>query len=56
MEIVGEKWKTYEYFIPNVLVSAMATKLSLNTLQPALITLKPPSGKGGGRNGEGGCP
>jgi len=46
MEIVGEKWKTYEYFIPNVLVSAMATKLSLNTLQPALITLRsPPVGK-----------
>ncbi len=43
MEIVGEKWKTYEYFIPNVLVSAMATKLSLNILQPALITLGPPS-------------
>jgi 5-methyltetrahydrofolate--homocysteine methyltransferase len=43
MEIVGEKWKTYEYFIPNVLVSAMATKLSLNTLKPALITLMPPS-------------
>jgi 5-methyltetrahydrofolate--homocysteine methyltransferase len=43
MEIVGEKWKTYEYFIPNVLVSAMATKLSLNTLQPALITLRSPS-------------
>lgn len=43
MEIVGEKWKTYEYFIPNVLVSAMATKLSLNTLQPALKTLRSPS-------------
>lgn len=43
MEIVGKKWKTYEYFIPNVLVSAMATKLSINTLQPALITLRPPS-------------
>jgi 5-methyltetrahydrofolate--homocysteine methyltransferase len=43
MEIVGEKWKTYEYFIPNVLVSAMATKLSLNTLQPALMTLGPRS-------------
>jgi len=43
MEIVGEKWKTYEYFIPNVLVSAMATKFSLNTLKPALITLKSPS-------------
>jgi len=43
MEIVGERWKTYEYFIPNVLVSAMATKLSLNTLQPALITLRSPS-------------
>jgi 5-methyltetrahydrofolate--homocysteine methyltransferase len=41
MEIVGERWKTYEYFIPNVLVSAMATKLSLNTLRPALMTLRP---------------
>ena len=40
MEIVGEKWKTYEYFLPNVLVSAMATKFSLNTLQPALIALR----------------
>ena len=43
MAIVGEKWKTYEYFIPNVLVSAMATKLSLNILKPALILLRPPS-------------
>ncbi len=41
MEIVSERWKTYEYFIPNVLVSAMATKLSLNTLQPALMMLRP---------------
>jgi 5-methyltetrahydrofolate--homocysteine methyltransferase len=32
LEIVGQKWKTYEYFIPNVLVSAMATKLCLNVL------------------------
>jgi 5-methyltetrahydrofolate--homocysteine methyltransferase len=39
MEIVGERWKTYEYFIPNVLVSAMATKLSLNALRPTLMTL-----------------
>jgi len=38
MEIVGEKWKTYEYFIPNVLVSAMAIKLCLSTLHPALKT------------------
>jgi 5-methyltetrahydrofolate--homocysteine methyltransferase len=43
MEIVGERWKTYEYFIPNVLVSAMATKLSLNILHPALMTLRPRS-------------
>ncbi|MBN2438172.1 MAG: cobalamin-dependent protein [Deltaproteobacteria bacterium] len=41
IEAVGEKWKTYEYFIPNVLVSAIATKLSLNILQPALIALRP---------------
>ena len=40
MEIVGEKWKTYEYFIPNVLVSAMATKLCLNTLHSSLKTLE----------------
>lgn len=33
LDVVGEKWKTYEYFIPNVLVSAMATKLSLQRLQ-----------------------
>ena len=32
LEVVGQKWKTYEYFIPNVLVSAMATKLCLNAL------------------------
>lgn len=38
MAIVGEKWKTYEYFIPNVLVSAMATKLCLNTLHSSLKT------------------
>ncbi len=40
MEIVGERWKTYEYFLPNVLVSAMATKLSLGTLQPALMRVR----------------
>ncbi|MBF0529745.1 MAG: B12-binding domain-containing protein [Deltaproteobacteria bacterium] len=36
LAIVGQKWRTYEYFIPNVLVSAMATKLCLNALQPVL--------------------
>lgn len=36
LEIVGSKWKAYEYFIPNVLVSAMTTKLCLDALQPAL--------------------
>jgi 5-methyltetrahydrofolate--homocysteine methyltransferase len=36
LEIVGQKWKAYEYFIPNVLVSAMATKLCFDTLQPVL--------------------
>ncbi|MHB8769959.1 MAG: cobalamin B12-binding domain-containing protein [Syntrophales bacterium] len=40
LEIVGERWKTYEYFLPNVLVSAMATKLSLSALQPALMLLR----------------
>lgn len=38
IEVVGEKWKTYEYFIPNVLVSAMATKLSLNAIHASLKT------------------
>ena len=36
MKEVGKKWKVYEYFIPNVLVSAMAIKLCLNTLNPLL--------------------
>jgi 5-methyltetrahydrofolate--homocysteine methyltransferase len=36
LEIVGQKWKSYEYFIPNVLVSAMATKLGLDILQSVL--------------------
>ena len=36
LETVGQKWKAYEYFIPNVLVSALATKLCLETLQPVL--------------------
>jgi 5-methyltetrahydrofolate--homocysteine methyltransferase len=36
LEIVGQKWKTYEYFIPNVLVSAMATKLCLNALHSSV--------------------
>jgi 5-methyltetrahydrofolate--homocysteine methyltransferase len=36
MKEVGKKWKTYEYFIPNVLVSAMAIKLCLKTLDPLL--------------------
>lgn len=37
LEIVGQKWRAYEYFIPNVLVSAMATKFCLDLLQP-LVT------------------
>lgn len=37
LETVGRKWKSYEIFIPNVLVSAMATKLCLDTLHPALL-------------------
>ena len=36
MKEVGDKWKVYEYFIPNVLVSAMAIKLCLSTLKPLL--------------------
>ena len=36
LETVGRKWKSYEIFIPNVLVSAMATKLCLETLHPVL--------------------
>jgi len=43
LAVVGQKWKTYEYFIPNVLVSAMATKLSLGTLQSALKASPPPT-------------
>ena len=38
LDTVGRKWKTYEYFIPNVLVSAMATKLCIEALHPALIS------------------
>ena len=38
LETVGQKWKTYEYFIPNVLVSAMATKLCLNVLHSSINT------------------
>ena len=41
MEIVGDKWKTFEYFIPNVLISAIATKLSLGILQPVLNAEQP---------------
>ena len=41
MEIVGDKWKTFEYFIPNVLISAIATKLSLGILQPSLKVAQP---------------
>jgi len=36
MQEVGKKWKVYEYFIPNVLVSAMSIKLCLNALHPLL--------------------
>ena len=38
IDVVGEKWKTYEYFIPNILVSAMAAKLCLNILHHSLKT------------------
>jgi len=41
MEIVGAKWNTFEYFIPNVLISAIATKLSLGILQPSLKVAQP---------------
>ena len=43
LAIVGERWKTYEYFIPNVLVSAMATKLALGTLQSVLKASRVPA-------------
>jgi 5-methyltetrahydrofolate--homocysteine methyltransferase len=56
MEIVGEKWKTYEYFIPNVLVSAMAIKLCLSTPSYPEDHRKPAHGKGRGRNRERRCP
>lgn len=36
MKVVGEKWKTYEYFIPDVLVSAIATKQCLNIMHNSL--------------------
>ncbi|MDY0042086.1 MAG: cobalamin-dependent protein [Desulforhabdus sp.] len=46
LDVVGEKWKSYEYFIPNILVSAMATKVCFNVLRPAFGTsLKQPVGK-----------
>lgn len=46
LAVVGQKWKTYEYFIPNVLVSAMATKLCLDALHPLLKSSgKRPLGK-----------
>jgi len=38
LKVVGQKWKAYEYFIPNVLVSAMATKLCLNVLHSSTNT------------------
>jgi len=38
LDTVGQKWKTYEYFIPNVLVSAMAAKLCLNILHSSTHT------------------
>jgi 5-methyltetrahydrofolate--homocysteine methyltransferase len=43
IDVVGEKWRAYEYFIPNVLVSAMAVKLSLSSLKPALMMAMPRS-------------
>lgn len=43
LQVVGDKWKTYEYFIPNVLVSAMATKLSLQRLHEVLRSSSTPS-------------
>lgn len=46
LDTVGRKWKTYEYFIPNVLVSAMAIKLCLEVLHPALkVSASRPMGK-----------
>lgn len=46
MEVVGEKWKTYEYFIPNILVSAITIKLCLNVLHSSLKgSMNPPIGK-----------
>ncbi|RJQ56402.1 MAG: cobalamin-binding protein [Desulfobacteraceae bacterium] len=46
LDTVGQKWKTYEYFIPNVLVSAIATKVCLSALNSALKTsVRKPIGK-----------
>lgn len=42
MGTVEEKWKVYEYFIPNVLVSALAIQFAMNVLRPILSA----SGKG----------
>jgi 5-methyltetrahydrofolate--homocysteine methyltransferase len=36
MGTVEEKWKVYEYFIPNVLVSALAIQFAMNVLRPIL--------------------
>ncbi len=40
MEVVGKKWKTYEFFIPNVLVSAMATKVCLAILHTSMRSFR----------------
>lgn len=36
MEIVGDKWKNGEYFIPNVLISARAMQGSMHIVKPHL--------------------
>ncbi|MEW6410141.1 MAG: corrinoid protein [Nitrospirota bacterium] len=46
MGVVEEKWKTYEYFIPNVLVSAITIKLCLNVLRSSFrSSIDTPIGK-----------
>jgi len=37
MEIVSEKWKCGEYYIPNVLIAARAMKEAMSLLEPVLV-------------------
>ena len=37
MQVVGERFKNHEFYVPEVLIAARAMKMSMNILRPHLV-------------------